>query len=342
MFTNTEFYEAVYIHGPLRFDGYRFLDFYHSNKNLPQKIEAFMCDVYHRFAREFLLPEDTNLAMGLCFGLQRDHKNYGFPNGPNAPEDGKWYGNPGEWSHFYLLFLHLCRHTIPTCFQRQDSMPTWNRFQDSGTVAAVATRIRRELLGYRGPQSGPLILRSGPVEDYRHLARNAAEKHWLPDFEKSPAPLAQRPEFILALAFKANGFANMMTAGTSPLWQPSGEAVSYLVDMTMRLLSSESAFSPDDDENRAVMFMLARWLLDHAEQADFNSRDHLVLGLLYLHLYRQPPSEYFTRSTFAKRWQTIPFATKESAAADIRRNLARIRNDAAKAHPCDRTPDEPS
>jgi len=333
MFTDTEFYEAVYLHGPLRFDGYRFLDFYHANKNLPQKMEAFMNDVYHRFAREFLLPEDTNLAMGLCFGLQRDHKNYGFPNGPNAPEDGKWYGNPGEWSHFYLLFLHLYRHTFPTHYQRQDSMPTWTRFQDSGTVAAVATRIRRELLGYRGPQSGPLILRSGPAEDYRHLARHAAEKHWLPAFEKSPSPLAQCPEFILALAFKANGFANMMTTGTSPLWQPSGGETSYLVDKTMMLLSSESALSPDDDENRAVMFMLARWLLDHPEQTGFNSRDQLVFSLLYLHLYRQPLSEYFTRSTFAGRWNDSPFPEKEAVAADMRRNLARIRNEAATPTP---------
>ena len=45
--------------------------------------------------------------MVVWFAFQRSHKNYGFPVGPNAPEDGKEYGNAGEWSHFYLLFLHL-------------------------------------------------------------------------------------------------------------------------------------------------------------------------------------------------------------------------------------------
>jgi len=333
MFTGTEFYEAVYLHGPLRFDGYRFLDFYHANRRLAQPAQTFGHELCLRFQRDFWLPENNDLSMVVWFAFQRAHKNYGFPTGPDAPEDGTWYGNPGEWSHFYLLYLHLYRHTFPVYFQRQDSMPTWNRLQNTGTVAPVATRIRRELLGYRGPQSGPAILRSGPAEDYHHLARNAAEKHWLPDFEQSPTPLAHRPEFILALSFKANGFADMMTAGTSPLWQPSGGETSYLVDKTMSMLSSESAFSPGDDENRAVMFMLARWLLDHPGQADFNSRDHLVFCLLYLHLYRQPLSEYFTRSAFAKRWKAIPFAEKEAVAADMRRNLARIRNEAARTDP---------
>ena len=220
-------------------------------------------------------------------------------------------------------------------------MPTWNRLQSTGTVAAVAARIRRELLGYRGPQPNPAILRSGPAEDYRHLALHAAEKHWLPAFEKSATPLAKHPAITLALAFKANGFASMMTAGQSPLWQPSGEEDTYLVDKAMRLLSSDSAFSPADNESRAVMFMLARWLLDHPEKADFNSRDHLVFCLLYLHLYRQPLSEYFTRSAFAGRWNAIPFAEKEAVAADMRRNLARIRNDAAKPRPCERSPNKP-
>jgi len=341
MFTNTEFYEAVYLHGPLRFDGYRFVEFYCANKHLTIDPQLFGHGICEHYTRDWLLPENNDLSMVVWFAFQRAHKDYGFPDGPDAPEDGKWYGNPGEWSHFYLLFLHLCRHTFPAYFQRQDSMPTWDRLQNTGTVAAVATRIRRELLGYRGPQSGPIILRSGSIEDYRHLARHAAEKHWLPDFEKTPSPLAQCPEFFLALAFKANGFANMMTTGTSPLWQPSDGETSYLIDKTMSMLSSESAFSPDDDENRAVMFMLARWLLDHPGQADFNSRDHLVFSLLYLHLYRQPLSEYFTRNAFAKRWNAIPFAEKEAVAADMRRNLARIRNAAASADPAPSRPSDP-
>ncbi|MDD2461474.1 MAG: hypothetical protein GX748_02555 [Lentisphaerae bacterium] len=58
--------------------------------------------------------------------------------------------------------------------------------------------------------------------------------------------------------------------------------------------------------------------------------------------YRQPLSEYFTRSAFAKRWNAIPFAQKEAAAADMRRNLARIRNEAAKTYPCDLPHDTPS
>jgi len=53
----------------------------------------------------------------------------------------------------------------------------------------------------------------------------------------------------------------------------------------------------------------------------------------YLHLYRQPLSEYFTRSAFAKLWNALPFAEKEAVAADMRRNLARIRNEAVRADP---------
>ncbi|HNX33771.1 MAG TPA: hypothetical protein PKM57_04035 [Kiritimatiellia bacterium] len=45
--------------------------------------------------------------------------------------------------------------------------------------------------------------------------------------------------------------------------------------------------------------------------------------------------------TFAKRWNAIPFEEKEAVAADMRRNLARIRNEAAKARPCERSPDKP-
>ena len=327
MLTDTDFYEAVYIHGPLRFDGYRFLDFYHANKRLAGEVQAFGHELCTRFQREFWLPDNKDLAMAVWFFFQRGHKNYGFPNGPNAPEDGTSFGNDGAWSHFYLLYLNLYRHTFPTYFQHRDYMPHWKGLINNGTAAAVATQIRRELIGYRGSET--LISRCGPSDDYTRLSRLAQEKDWLLDFEKSTSPLAHRPEFILALAFKANGFANMMTAGTSPLWQSSGGETSYLVDKTMRLLSSDSAFSPDNDENRAVMFMLARWLLDHPGQADFNSRDHLVFSLLYLHLYRQPLSEYFTRSAFAKRWNAMPFEQKESVAANMRRNLARIRNEAA-------------
>jgi hypothetical protein len=341
MFTDPEFYEAVYIHGPLRFDGYRFLDFYHANKRLDGDVQTLGHELCLRFQREFRLPNNEDLAMAIWFFFQRGHKNYGFPAGPNAPEDGTSFGTTGAWSHFYLLFLHLYRHTFPNYFQHRDYMPHWIDLINKGTPAAVATRIRHELLGYRGPQSGPAILRSGPADDYRFLAQHAAEKHWLPNFENAPAPLGQHPEFILALAFKANGFANMMTSGTPPLWQPCGGETAYLVDRTMRLLSSESAFSPDDDENRAGMFMIALWLIEHPEQSDFNSRDHLVFSLLYLHLYRQPLSEYFTRSAFAKRWTATPFAEKEAVAADMRRNLVRIRNEAARSDPASSPPGGP-
>lgn len=57
--------------------------------------------------------------------------------------------------------------------------------------------------------------------------------------------------------------------------------------------------------------------------------------------YRQPLSEYFTRSAFAKRWNATPFAEKEAVAADMRRNLVRIRNEAARSDPASSPPGGP-
>jgi hypothetical protein len=54
-----------------------------------------------------------------------------------------------------------------------------------------------------------------------------------------------------------------------------------------------------------------------------------------------PFSEYFTRSAFAKRWHAIPFEEKEAVAADMRRNLTRIRNQAARADPAPAHPGNP-
>ena len=46
----------------------------------------------------------------------------------------------------------------------------------------------------------------------------------------------------------------------------------------------------------------------------------------YLHLYRRPLSRYFTRRSFAQRWQALSFDAKETAAANIRRHLTEISN----------------
>ncbi len=338
MFTDTEFYEAVYIHGPLRFDGYRFLEFYRAKMNLHEGAEGFVHDFCSRSQRDFKLPEDANLSMAVCFFFQRGHKNYGFPNGPDAPEDGKWFGSEGVWSHFYLLYLHLYRHTIPSYFGRPDSLPAWSTMLGDGTADAVATRTRQELVGYRG--SEPLELRCVNADELQNLATQASEKYWLKKLTDGNPQLLDRPDVILALSFKANGFTRMMTANPDPLWHPQSHESSCLAERTMKMLSSEFAFSAENDENRAVMFLLELWLLDHPDKADYKSREHLLFCLLYLHLYRQPLSAYFTRSAFGKRWQQFSFDAKETVAANMRRNLARIRNEAAKAHPCERTMDK--
>jgi hypothetical protein len=44
--TDTEFTDVLYIDGPLRFDGYRFLEFYRANKNLPQPAQSLMNAVF--------------------------------------------------------------------------------------------------------------------------------------------------------------------------------------------------------------------------------------------------------------------------------------------------------
>lgn len=337
MITETEFYEAVYIDGPLRFDGYRFVEFYCTNQHLKIEPEMFGRGICEHYTRDWLLPENNDLSMVVWFAFQRAHKDYSFPAGPEAPEDGQWYGNAGEWSHFYLLYLHLYRHTFSSCFQCKDCQPQWTRFIDSGITCAAATQIRRELIGHRGSQS--LHVRNSPSPELLNLAQNASETCWLPKLMEQSANLQKRPDVILALTFKGNGFSQMMTSAKTCCLPIEGNAGSYLAEHTTRLISFDIPFSTEDDENRSVMFMLQLWLLNNPEMAKFNSREHLVFCLLYLHLYRQPLSEYFTRSTFAKRWDAIPFPKKEAVAADIRRNLARIRNEAAKAHPCERTLD---
>lgn len=343
MSTNDEFSEAIYISGPLHFDGYRFIDFYCSNKRLKIKPDHLWSGIYEQYKQDWVLPENNDLSMAVWFALQRGHKNYGFPSGPDAPEDGQWFGNLGMWTHFYLLFLHLYNHTFPSYFELDRQLVSeWKILGACGAKLEVATKVRLELIGYRGGHlEHPFTSRIGSLEAYHGLARSASESQWLPKMAAFEKDLKSRPELVLALSFKANGFSQMMSKPNSNFWQPDKAGTPYLVEKTLCLLSSKMAFLADDDENRAVMFMLAQWLLEHPDQENFNSRDYLVFCLLYLHLYRLPLSQYFTRSTFAKLWQTIPFKTKETVAAKMRRDLAYIRNKAAKTFPFEPTPDTP-
>lgn len=336
MITNDQFYEAVYISGPLQFDGYRFLDFYRKIKNLPEFQDEFLNECCKRFRLNFTLPEDTNLARAIYFFFQRDHKNYGFPVGPDAPEDGKWFGNDGEWSHFYLDFLHLYMHSHPRYFDEQTRAPEWKRLKQIGAEHKVATQIRKELMGDR--KANPLEERCANETEFKYLAKQASEQFWMKRLTEEHPQFLNQPDIVMALAFKGNGFSEMMASGSPKLWDPETEGCSYLAGKTIEV-SRTITFSLENDENRAVMFLLGLWFLKYPEMMDYKSREHLLFCLLYLHLYREPLSEYFTRKTFAKRWQQFTFDEKEAVAANMRRHLAQVRNEAAKAYPSDRPKD---
>jgi len=336
MITNEQFHEAVYISGPLQFDGYRFLDFYLKIKNLPEFQDEFLNECCTRFRLNFTLPEDTNLARAIYFFFQRAHKNYGFPNGPDAPEDGKWFGNDGEWSHFYLAFLHLYTQHHPSYFDQHSCAPEWKRLTQIGAEHEAATQVRKELMGDR--KSQPLEPRCANEAEFKNLAKQASEQVWIKRLTGENPQLLNQPDIVMALSFKGNGFSEMMASGSPKLWHPEDQGCSYLAGKTIEV-SSTITFSRENDENRGVMFLLGLWLLKFPKKIDYKSRDHLLFCLLYLHLYREPLSEYFTRKTFAKRWQQFTFDEKESVAATMRRHLAQVRNKAAKAYPSDRPTD---
>jgi len=326
MITSEQFSEAIYICGPLRFDGYRFLDSYQKIKNLAIHPEALLQPDYNRFQCDFIMPEDANLARSFYFFLQRAHKNYGFPNGVNAPDDGKW-------SHFYTAYLHLYMQNHPSYFDHPTWVAKWERLAQNGVQHEVATQVRKELMGDR--KANPLEPRCANEAEFKNLAKQASEQVWIKRLTGENPQLLDRPDIILALSFKGNGFSEMMASGSPKLWNPEAEGCSYLAGKTIEV-SRTIVFSQENDENHAVMFLLGLWLLKFPKKMDYKSRDHLLFCLLYLHLYREPLSEYFTRSTFAKRWQQFTFDEKEAVAADMRRHLAKIRNEASKAYPSDR------
>jgi len=332
MITDEQFYNAVYQGGPLQFDGYRFQDCYRKIKNPPEGKTGFLDEYCKRFSRDFILPEDTNLARAIYFFLQRAWKDY-TPNKPYAPEDGKRVGYYEEWSNFYLAFLHLYTQHHPSYFDQHDWAPEWKRLTQIGAEHEVATQVRKELMGDR--KSQPLEPRCANEAEFKNLANQASEQVWINRLTGENPQLLNRPDIVMALSFKGNGFSEMMASGGPHLWDLQAKGCSYLAGKTIEV-SSTITFSLENDENRAVMFLLGLWLLKFPKKMDYKSRDHLLFCLLYLHLYREPLSEYFTRKTFAKRWQQFTFDEKEAVAATMRRHLAQVRNKAAKAYPSDR------
>lgn len=335
MITDEQFYSAVYQEGPLQFDGYRFLDFYRKNKNIPEGQTGFLDEYCQRFSRDFILPEDTNLARAIYFFLQRARKDY-TPSKPYAPEDGKRVGYYEEWSHFYLAFLHLYTQHHSRYFDHHTCAPEWKKLTQIGAEHEVATQVRKELMGAR--KSLPLEPRCANEAEFKNLAKQASEQVWIKRLTGENPQLLNQPDIVMALSFKGNGFSEMMESGSPKLWYPEDHGCSYLAGKTIEV-SSTITFSLENDENRAVMFLLGLWLLKFPKKMDYKSRDHLLFCLLYLHLYREPLSEYFTRKTFAKRWQQFTFDEKEAVASNMRRHLAQVRNEAAKAYPSDRPTD---
>jgi hypothetical protein len=333
--TDEQFYNAVYQEGPLRFDGYRFQDCYRKIKNQPEGQTGFVDEYCQRFSRDFVMPEDTNIARAIYFFFQRAHKD-STPSKPYAPEDGKRVGDYGEWSHFYLAFLHLYTQHHPSYFDQRSCAPKWNRLALDGVQHEAATQVRKELMGAR--KSQPLEPRCANEAEFKNLANQASEQVWIKRLTGENPQLLNRPDIVMALSFKGNGFSEMMASSSPKLWYPEVQGCSYLAGKTIEV-SSTITFSMENDENRAVMFLLGLWLLKFPKKIDYKSRDHLLFCLLYLHLYREPLSEYFTRKAFAKRWHQFTFDEKEAVAANMRRHLAQIRNEAAKAYPNDRPTD---
>ena len=83
----------------------------------------------------------------------------------------------------------------------------------------------------------------------------------------------------------------------------------------------------NDYFNGLAMQALEQRLIRNPSLADFNSKTHILLCLLYLHLYRQKLFPTLLRPEFKTRWESITASEKEKTAARFRRKVSRLREE---------------
>lgn len=324
------FQDAVYIAAPLRWDGY--------------KMNAFMDYPHGIAAPEGIEPHAREEVVSLRFGqnpmklarfyfwLQRNNKDYPFPDGI-APEDYDC-DNPfvGRWSLFYLMFFETERLSFPSYFRVSwDGIEDWQwpKVIDGPYYQRIRIQVMRELCGFRAPGKSIAVSPYSTGQSCGFYNESMKESHWIGRYRPSPG-------YTLALSFKANAYAELMAGNKDPV------AVNGLAEKTIGPAGLQSLFEgemlpiPDDGwAARFTFFLLARYLME----VESNGRDPMsdetvmrrLFALHYLRFYREglDPSR-LTRNRFRVDWEAIPFAEKERFAGNCRKILVETRNAAAR------------
>lgn len=324
------FADAVYIAAPLRWDGYRmnaFIDY----PNVGEGVEsvAAHCDEEVKSLR---FGQNPMKIARFYFWLQRMNKDYGFPCGP-APADDE-SGSPffSQWSLFYLMFFETERLSFPEFFgQPWDSVDEWkwSRVVRGRYYQRIRAQVMRELCGIQKPGCCVTSSPYCPGHCIGFFRESMKEGHWICRYRPDPG-------FTLALSFKANAYAELVTGGKD------SERVKELVERTAGptgihgIMEEGRLPIPDDDWSaRFLLFLTARYLMEVEASGKDPMNDGTVMlrlfALLYLRFYRigLDPSR-LTRDRFRADWDAIPFAVKESYAARCRKLLIETRNSCAK------------
>lgn len=324
------FQDAVYIAAPLRWDGYKmnaFID-YPQGEGSPKGIES------HAVKEAGCLQFGQN-PMKLArfyFYLQRNNKDYPFPSGI-APADYDC-DNPffGQWSLFYLMFFETERLSFPSYFRVSwDGIEDWQWLKviDGPYYQRIRIQVMRELCGFRAPGKSIAVSPYSTGQNGTFFKESMKESHWIGRYRPSPG-------YTLALSFKANAYAELLSGKKSP------DAVNSFAEKTIGpsavqgLFDAEKIPIPDDDWSaRFTFFLLARYLMEVESSGRDPMSDKTVMlrlfALLYLRFYREglDPSR-LTRERFRADWGGIPFAEKERFAGSCRKILVETRNATAR------------
>ena len=327
---NKAFQDAVHIAAPLRWDGYKmnaFIDYPHGETS-PHGIGQHAV----KEAASLQFGQNPMKLARFYFYLQRNNKDYPFPYGI-APVD---YDdeNPfvGRWSLFYLMFFETERLSFPSYFR--DSWDGIEEWQWSNVISGpyyqrIRVQVLRELCGFRAPGKSIAVSPYSTGQSCGFYSESMKESHWIGRYHPSPG-------YTLALSFKANAYAELITGKKDP------DAVSGLVEKTVGRTGLQSLFDgevlpiPDDAwAARFIFFLLARYLME----VESNGRDPMsdetvmlrLFALLYLRFYREglDPSR-LTRNRFRRDWEDISFAERERLAGMCRKILIETRNETAK------------
>lgn len=327
---NKAFQDAVYIAAPLRWDGYKmnaFIDYPHGEAS-PHGIGQHA----EKEAASLQFGQNPMKLARFYFYLQRNNKDYPFPYGiaPVDYDDENLF--VGRWSLFYLMFFETERLSFPSYFR--DSWDGIEEWQWPNVISGpyyqrIRVQVLRELCGFRVPGKSIAVSPYSTGQSCGFYSESMKGSHWIGRYRPSPG-------YTLALSFKANAYAELITGKKDP------DALSELVEKTVGRTGLQSLFDgevlpiPDDAwAARFIFFLLARYLME----VESNGRDPMcdetvmlrLFALLYLRFYREglDPSR-LTRNRFRADWEGIPFAEKERFAGSCREILVETRNAAAR------------